>query len=68
MHGKEGMFEGIRILKRFTWVNRIKHGRSLLGFIIVQECDRNRHMDGSGYRRAGRGISDHHLVEAKINA
>ena len=55
-------------IHKLTWITDINGSRSLLDFIIVQECDRNSLLDVNVYWEAGGGISDYHLVEEKIRS
>ena len=53
-------------IHRFTWASGVDGRKSLLYFIVVQEEERNKPLDVNVLRVAGGGISDHHLVIAKI--
>lgn len=51
---------------KYTWRSEITGGRALLDYVCVQGRDRGRLLDVNVLRGAGRGMSDHYLVEAKV--
>ena len=68
---KKIMCEGNTIFKkkdihRFTWGSPINDSGSLLNFVIIQECDRDRLFGVNIYRGVEKGISDHYLTETKV--
>ena len=53
-------------LHKFTWTSGVDDHKSLLDLIVVQEVERNKLFYVNVLADAGGGISDHHLVIAKI--
>ena len=53
-------------IHKITWVSGVDDRKSLLDLIVVQEEEKNKLLDVNVLRGAGGGISDHHLVIAKV--
>ena len=57
-----------RDIHKSTWVSGVGDRKSLLDFIVMQDEERNKLLDVNVLRGVGRGISDHHLIIAKIRS
>src|SRR5678815_2308701 len=51
---------------KYTWKSEITGGRAILDYVCINRKDRGRLLDVNVFRGAGRGLSDHYLVVARL--